>query len=61
MEEALERVAVHGGSVVEGRRHRNDALGSEVARITDPDGVRVELLMMPSEVTTLPGEPVVTD
>jgi catechol 2,3-dioxygenase-like lactoylglutathione lyase family enzyme len=61
MDEALERVAHHGGSVVEGRRHRNDALGSEVARITDPDGVRIELLMMPGDVTTMPGQPVATD
>lgn len=58
MDEALARVVEHGGHVVEGCRHRNADYDSEVARITDPDGVRIELLCMPGDVDRLPGTPV---
>lgn len=58
MDEALDRVRRFGGSTPEGHRHRNSEYGSEVARILDPDGVRMELLQMPGDVTKLPGNPV---
>lgn len=58
MEAALQRVVDHGGTVVAGCRHTNEEYGSEVARITDPDGVRIELLQMPGDPATLPGNEV---
>jgi catechol 2,3-dioxygenase-like lactoylglutathione lyase family enzyme len=57
MDAALERVLAYGGSIVGGRRHRDEARGSEVARVTDPDGIRIELLQMPGDPTALPGRP----
>jgi predicted enzyme related to lactoylglutathione lyase len=58
MDEALERVRRFGGSTPEGHRHKNEQYGSEVARVLDPDGVRMELLQMPGDVTRMPGEPI---
>lgn len=58
MDATLARVVEFGGRVVEGCRHRNEDYGSEVARITDPDGVRIELLDMPGDPTTPPGDPI---
>ncbi|MBW2500870.1 MAG: VOC family protein [Deltaproteobacteria bacterium] len=58
MDAALERVRRFGGSTPEGHRHKNEQYGSEVARVLDPDGVRMELLQMPGDVTRLPGEPI---
>jgi glyoxylase I family protein len=58
MDSALERVRAHGGSTPEGHRHRNEEYGSEVARVLDPDGVRMELLQMPGDPTKPPGVPV---
>jgi catechol 2,3-dioxygenase-like lactoylglutathione lyase family enzyme len=58
MDEALERVRRFGGSTPAGHRHRNEQYGSEVARVLDPDGVRMELLQMPGDVTRMPGEPI---
>ena len=57
LDEALDRVWQFGGSVPEGHRHGNRDYGSEVARVLDPDGVRLELLQMPGDVTQLPGIP----
>lgn len=58
MDAALAGVVEHGGAVVEGCRHANADYRSEVARVTDPDGVRIELLCMPGDVEQLPGTPV---
>ena len=58
LDATLDRVRAAGGTVPEGHRHRNASYGSEVARVTDPDGVRIELLAMPGDPTTLPGRPV---
>jgi catechol 2,3-dioxygenase-like lactoylglutathione lyase family enzyme len=58
MDDALERVVRYGGSVIDGRRHRDEERGSEVARVTDPDGVRIELLLMPGDPTAMPGQPI---
>jgi catechol 2,3-dioxygenase-like lactoylglutathione lyase family enzyme len=60
MDETLERVRKFGGSVPEGCRHSNEEYGSQVARVLDPDGVRMELLDMPGDVTRTPGEPIST-
>ena len=58
LDQLLPRLEALGGTVVEGCRHRNDDYGSEVARVTDPDGVRIELLDMPGDPAQLPGDPV---
>ena len=58
LDATLELVRDHGGSAPPENRHSNEAYGSEVARILDPDGVRMELLQMPGDVTKLPGNPV---
>jgi catechol 2,3-dioxygenase-like lactoylglutathione lyase family enzyme len=58
LDEALERVVAFGGSTPAGHRHANAQYQSEVARVLDPDGVRMELLQMPGDVTRLPGNPV---
>jgi catechol 2,3-dioxygenase-like lactoylglutathione lyase family enzyme len=58
MDETLEQVRKFGGRAPEGCRHTNEQYHSEVARILDPDGVRMELLDMPGDVTSTPGEPI---
>lgn len=58
MDESLELVRRHGGSTPEQHRHKNEQYGSEVARVLDPDGVRMELLCMPGDVTRVPGNPI---
>jgi catechol 2,3-dioxygenase-like lactoylglutathione lyase family enzyme len=37
-----------GAQVLEGSRYHDDALGSEVVFVTDPDGVRIELIAVPA-------------
>jgi catechol 2,3-dioxygenase-like lactoylglutathione lyase family enzyme len=58
LDAALALVAQHGGTVPEGHRHKNEQYQSEVARIQDPDGVRMELLQMPGDHTKMPGNPI---
>lgn len=58
MDSALARVIEFGGTVPEGHRHTNEQYNSEVARIKDPDGLRIEILQMPGEYTQLPGNPI---
>lgn len=58
MDATLERVRRCGGTTPPECRHTNEAYGSEVARILDPDGVRMELLQMPGDVTHMPGKPI---
>jgi catechol 2,3-dioxygenase-like lactoylglutathione lyase family enzyme len=58
LDAALDRVREFGGSTPEGCRHSNENYQSEVARIEDPDGVRMELLQMPGDPTGMPGKPV---
>jgi catechol 2,3-dioxygenase-like lactoylglutathione lyase family enzyme len=38
-----------GAEVLEGSRYHDGALGSEVVFVTDPDGVRIELIAVPAE------------
>lgn len=57
LDAALERVREFGGHTPEGHRHSNASYQSEVARIEDPDGVRMELLQMPGDHTAMPGKP----
>jgi catechol 2,3-dioxygenase-like lactoylglutathione lyase family enzyme len=38
-----------GAEIVESSRYHDDALGSEVVFVTDPDGVRIELIAVPAE------------
>lgn len=58
LDAALALVAEHGGKVPDGHRHSNEQYQSEVARIEDPDGVRMELLKMPGDPHKLPGNPI---
>ncbi len=58
MDAALERVLEFGGTVPVGRRHKNEQYNSEVARIRDPDGLRIEILQMPGDYAQLPGNPI---
>jgi catechol 2,3-dioxygenase-like lactoylglutathione lyase family enzyme len=37
-----------GAEVLEHSRYRDEALGSEVVFVTDPDGVRIELIAVPA-------------
>lgn len=60
LEDALRRVREYGGTVPEGHRHSNAKFHSEICRIEDPDGVRMELLQMPGDPTTMPGKPIDT-
>jgi catechol 2,3-dioxygenase-like lactoylglutathione lyase family enzyme len=58
LDAALEAVVAAGGSLVEGQRHKNESYGSEVARVLDPDGVRIELLCMPGDPAKPIGTPI---
>lgn len=58
LDAALARVAEFGGTVPDGHRHKNEQYQSEVARVQDPDGVRMELLQMPGDHTKMPGNPI---
>nr|WP_277345667.1 VOC family protein [Pseudomaricurvus alkylphenolicus] len=58
LDAALDRVRAFGGNVPEGHRHKNEQYQSQVARIEDPDGVRMELLQMPGDPTNMPGNPI---
>ena len=55
LDAAIERVERFGGTAPLENRHVNEQYGSRVARVLDPDGVRMELLEMPGDVTRLPG------
>ena len=55
LDAAIERVERFGGTAPLENRHVNEQYGSRVARVLDPDGVRMELLEMPGDVTRMPG------
>jgi catechol 2,3-dioxygenase-like lactoylglutathione lyase family enzyme len=58
LDETLELVRRFGGTTPAGHRHTNEEYGSQVARVLDPDGVRMELLQMPGDITKMPGVPI---
>ena len=54
LDAAIDRVTSLGGALVEGSRVRNDEYGSDLCYVTDPDGVRLELVQV-EEDPTRPG------
>lgn len=53
----LERLAAEGVEVMRETRVRNEAFGSDVVYVLDPDGVRVELIQLPGDPTAPLGKP----
>lgn len=51
LDEAIDRVVAHGGKVMEGTRIRNDDFDADLLYVTDPDGVRLELVETPNDPT----------
>ncbi len=58
LDEALARVAEWHGEVLEHTRVGQAGMGVELIYITDPDGVRIELIQLPGDPSMAPGEPV---
>jgi catechol 2,3-dioxygenase-like lactoylglutathione lyase family enzyme len=44
----IDTLRASGAEVLEGSRYRDESLGSEVVFVTDPDGVRIELIAVPA-------------
>lgn len=53
----LERLEAAGIRVMNHTRVRNEAFGSDVVYVLDPDGVRVELIQLPGDPRKPLGEP----
>ena len=51
LDAAIARVEAHGGALVEGSRIRNDVFESDLCYVTDPDGVRLELVQVVQDPT----------
>lgn len=56
--EALELVPQYHGVILENTRVGQADMGVELIYITDPDGVRIELIQLPGDPSVAPGEPV---
>ena len=56
--EALARVTEYHGVVLEHTRVGQADMGVELIYVTDPDGVRIELIQLPGDPSMAPGEPV---
>lgn len=54
-DDVLADVEAHGGHVLRDTETRREAWGMAVAFVTDPDGLRIELLEAPGDPTRLPG------
>lgn len=57
-EATLARLVAGGAVLLEASRFSHPGLGSEVAVVEDPDGVRIELIQLPGDPTRPIGEPV---
>ncbi len=57
-EATLARLVAGGAMLLEASRFSHPGLGSKVAVVEDPDGVRIELIQMPGDPTLPIGEPV---
>ena len=57
VEAVTQAVCAHGGEVIERSRYRNEALGSHVVFIADPDGTWIELIQALGDPEVPPGEP----
>jgi glyoxylase I family protein len=55
LEVALAAIASGGGTCLADTRIDNDAWGSKAVFVTDPDGLRIELLQAPGDPDALPG------
>lgn len=56
--EALAKVAEYHGTVLEHTRVGQADIGVELIYMTDPDGVRIELIQLPGDPSMAPGDPV---
>jgi glyoxylase I family protein len=55
LESVVADVAQNGGTNLADTRIDNDTWGSKAVFVTDPDGLRIELLQAPGDPNTLPG------
>lgn len=51
LDQAIAEIERHGGALIEGTRIRNDEYGSDLCYVTDPDGVRLELVQVEVDPT----------
>ena len=51
LDAAIARVEAHGGALVAGSRIQNEVFGSDLCYVTDPDGVRLELVQVANDPT----------
>ena len=51
LDEAIAQIERYGGSTVEGTRIQNEEFGSELLYVTDPNGVRLELVQVAVDPT----------
>ena len=51
LDEAIAQVERHGGALLAGTRIRNEEYGSDLCYVTDPDGVRLELVQVEVDPT----------
>lgn len=56
--DVLGKVAEYHGAVLEHTRVGQADIGVELIYVTDPDGVRIELIQLPGDPSLAPGEPV---
>lgn len=57
LDDALRAVESGGGQVLADSRIHNTAYGTSAVFVTDPDGLRIELLEAPGDPNRLPGAP----
>jgi catechol 2,3-dioxygenase-like lactoylglutathione lyase family enzyme len=55
LDAAVAAVKSLGGACIDATRIENDAYQSKVVFVTDPDGLRIELLQAPGDPNALPG------
>ena len=55
LDDAVNRIEAHGGRPLPGSRIENPRFRTAAIFVTDPDGLRIELLEAPGDPTRLPG------
>lgn len=58
IEPVIAGVIEHGGTVIESTRVGRADMGVELIYVLDPDGNRIELILLPGDPTQAPGDPV---
>lgn len=58
VEDVLPNVTRYHGTVLQHTRVGQADMGVELIYVTDPDGVRIELIQLPGDPSMAPGEPV---